>query len=296
MLAADLIYNFCIMPPAAMKYLYKYMPPRLDRIGAIIVNNKIHFSSPLLFNDAFDCATTVLFPDPVDLSSTEEEALKRYYHYLMRHEYTFRGTNHTEKGISDEAEHGISRGLHRKPENHSQWAEGIKKEVNKFGNSYRILCLTTDPKNILMWSHYAHKNKGVALQFRKNALQEESGEDKCHKVDYCEQFPTLQEYVDIVVKDDALAHSKLFYCRKFIDWEYEQEYRLFVDNSCEDRPIPDGVLSGIIFGCSAEPDFKEQILAWNNHRATPLAIYYAVENFDTYGFKIVDEDGKEALF
>lgn len=114
--------------------------------------------------------------------------------------------------------------------------------------------------------------------------------------DYDEQARFAELAKRRTLKDDVLAHSKLFYCRKFIDWKYEQEYRLFVDNSCDERTIPDEALSGIIFGCRAEPDFKEQILAWNKHRATPLAIYYAVENFDSYGFKIVDEDGKEALF
>jgi hypothetical protein len=60
------------MSDSKPRYIYKYMPDRLDRIGDIVVNRKIFFSSPLKFNDPFDCAIGIRFPDPENLTNDDE--------------------------------------------------------------------------------------------------------------------------------------------------------------------------------------------------------------------------------
>jgi hypothetical protein len=113
-----------------------------------------------------------------------------------------------------------------------------------------------------MWSHYSEGHKGIVLQFDREILLEESGEDRVFEVKYTETFPTLNEFLDVL--DDPPAIRKLFYCRKHVDWKYEEEYRYFIKGGKgrrEVRFIPEGALTGIIFGFKTKDDNKTQVIS-----------------------------------
>lgn len=86
-------------------FLYKYMPPKLDRIEPIMTLNRLYFTPPSVFNDPFDCATAV------DFSGADEQTLREYHHFIMR----FKDRHRSDDDIRQEAEYGIAQGYPTMP-------------------------------------------------------------------------------------------------------------------------------------------------------------------------------------
>jgi len=86
-----------------------------------------------------------------------------------------------------------------------------KQEVSK---SKGILCFSKTWRNPVLWSHYADKHKGLCLGFEvKNNL--------LGKVDY------VDSRLSVPTEFNEEFMKKLLFT-KFRHWEYEQEYRIYV--------------------------------------------------------------------
>jgi hypothetical protein len=269
------------------RYLYRYMGLQLERIGAVLVSNRLYFPSHSLLNDPFDCATTVSF------TNSEEDDLKRIYYINMKAKYEQEEVSRTEQQINDEAEYGIAQGKHRDKSFLMNCSMEISNVVEKIADQFGVLCLTKNPKSTLMWSHYADKHKGIVLQFDKN-LVDQYGQGKCFPVSYKKHFPTLKEYWACVNADDALETCKLFYCRKHEDWEYEDELRIFGTEPNNEKEFPEGMLTGIIFGWKTDNDAKIALKALNSLRGSPLKIYQAEPSTDSFEM-IITSESEECL-
>jgi hypothetical protein len=269
-------------------YLYKYIGEQVDRIGTILILNKLYFASPNKFNDPFDCATTISFSD------FDEDDLKQYYYHLMKSmdKSENKELNRTYQEIKDEAEYGIATGKYKNEEFLNQCSEEIQKKVKELAAQYGILCLTKNPKNILMWTHYADKHKGIVFQFDKSRLIDEYGNDKCFQISYKHNFPSLKEYMSLVGKGDFKELVKLFYFVKSKDWQYEQEWRIFGTDPDKYKDIPEGMLTGIIFGWKMSDENKKLIRAWNSSRENPLTIYQAEPSSNSFEMVIISENGE----
>lgn len=62
----------------APQYLYYYMRNRLDRILDILLHRRIYFSDPSKYNDPYDCALGIQFPNPAKLTPSDENDWKEY--------------------------------------------------------------------------------------------------------------------------------------------------------------------------------------------------------------------------
>jgi len=58
------------------------------------------------------------------------------------------------------------------------------------------------------------------------------------------------------------------------------------------KDLPEGMLTGIIFGCKTSNKVKEQIKAWNSSRENPLTIYQAKPSTDSFEMVITSENGE----
>jgi hypothetical protein len=84
-----------------------------------------------------------------------------------------------------------------------------KDEMSK---AHGALCFSLSWHNPLLWSHYADRHHGIVLGF--------DADDQILKaVSYIKERPVLKE---ITIE---VAHWLLF--TKYIDWQYEQEARIF---------------------------------------------------------------------
>ncbi|HCH0820009.1 DUF2971 domain-containing protein [Vibrio parahaemolyticus] len=109
----------------------------------------------------------------------------------------------------------------------------ISKFIMEERSDYRILSLTEDPNNMLMWSHYANSHKGVALGVKPTA------DFAVEPVDYVAKL-------DLDIMQDDIIKS--IFMRKLDLWKYEREHRVISNNS----PFIGVEVHEIIFGINAE--------------------------------------------
>lgn len=117
-------------------------------------------------------------------------------------------------------------------------------------NNYRIVCLTTKPDDMLMWSYYGN-HAGCCVEF------DLSGIDGIREVKYNDDY----------LRDDNMSEERTIEClyRKSEVWKNEHEYRLvYCSENCKekywDRERDVVYLKAkakrIIFGLFSDKDFK----------------------------------------
>ncbi|MBK6903809.1 MAG: DUF2971 domain-containing protein [Saprospirales bacterium] len=93
----------------------------------------------------------------------------------------------------------------------------VKKRISK---ELGLLCFCESWKSPLLWSHYADRHRGVALEF-------EVKDNTAEKVRYQKSRTKITlEKLSNSPEDDF--EIKLL-TTKYVEWKYEQEYRLFFD-------------------------------------------------------------------
>ena len=132
----------------------------------------------------------------------------------------------------------------------------------------RVLCLTSDPENEVMWGTYADSHAGCALGFThipelSTPLQE------ARQVQYTEQAPVVGSGIDFLLYGDtselrARTHQAICYTKK-VPWSYEKEWRV-VTWRWEERDSDVGhykfypkELVSVTFGARASADGISQI-------------------------------------
>lgn len=101
----------------------------------------------------------------------------------------------------------------------------LKNQLNK---SRGVICFSTQWENPVLWSHYADKHKGLCLGF-----------------DVPDEMAAIIEYtgkklvvdVEKLIEGGSLNEEKMLkiLTTKFEDWQYESEYRVFVNLSEKDK-------------------------------------------------------------
>ncbi len=120
----------------------------------------------------------------------------------------------------------------------------LEKAKEKKAKTIGVYCLTENPKNILMWCHYADEHRGCVLGIDITKLPDDSYYPL--KVTYEKDYPSI-EYLKNreFLKKWALTKAE--------DWEYEQERRILKNNSFGVINLPPEAVVEVIFGCKAEP-------------------------------------------
>ena len=109
-----------------------------------------------------------------------------------------------------------------------------------FTRSLGLISLTTQPLNILMWSHYANED-GFVIELDKESLLEDIGKLNNDVKNYCLR-PV--QYVDNLVRIDMFQENfttpdiPFLYMTtvKRTEWKYEDEWRLSIYKSTMDLP------------------------------------------------------------
>lgn len=103
-------------------------------------------------------------------------------------------------------------------------------EIQKLLCHARVFCVSEKHDNIVMWSHYADKHRGVVFKLRcideiDNTLL------SARKVSYIDAFPVLPaaQYVRHLTGEQRIDTESLlwsFVLTKHLDWSYEKEWRV----------------------------------------------------------------------
>jgi len=254
------------------QHLYKYLPDRLDRIGDILVHNHIHFSSPVEFNDPFDCARGIRFPDPANLTKQDEDNWKKYFQHLATL------ANYKEAA----ADNAFLTGKHKNALFIAECEDEIEKGITNYGKGQGISCFTDSPSSVSMWAQYASNHRGVVIEFNSDMLKDDQGKVKSFPVEYIDTYPSLGEYLEAIHSVDPLDFPKLFFCRKSKEWEREQEWRLFTRPPNKFLDLPRCAITRIVFGFRMPPATKNLIEEWVRNRNMPIQLVDTVPSPDKF--------------
>jgi len=191
----------------------------------IITNSELYFASPKAFKDPFDCK--VYFRPSVsknELRKKHKEIVKKFMPQSNRTQRRAKVAQDVKAATPNEFLSKIS--------------SGLQKSVNNLG----ILSLSSNPLNILLWSHYACGHTGMCLKFLTTGTTPFFGLSQ--KVNYETKYPIVD-----LLKDGPGRHTDAFLLTKAIDWKYEDEWRI-IDHTLGAgyRHFPEKLLMGIIFG------------------------------------------------
>ena len=194
------------------RYLYKYRS--IKSTIDFLKNGSIYFSSYKDFNDPF------------------ESACKRKYDFTPKEYFeTFQRWGVDSFSAAIEAEK-IRLGYVNAKDLLSQATDLIL-------NDFAYFCMTKDPDNILMWSHYADSHKGVCLKF--DLLQDLDTFSLTVPVDYNSEYPEF----DTLNGNPGIN----IITRKSLDWAYKHEHRTVKVKEHGIHQINKEALVEIIFGC-----------------------------------------------
>ena len=204
------------------RYLYKYRS--IKSAIEFLKNNSIYFSNYQEFNDPF------------------ESVCKKKYDFTPKEYFeTFQRWGVDFFSAAIEAEK-IRLG-------YVNGKDLLSQATNQILKDFAYFCMTKDPDNILMWSHYADSHKGVCLKF--DLLQDLDTFALTVPVDYNSEYPEFNTLngnpgINIIT-------------RKSLDWAYEHEHRTVKINAHGLYAIKKDVLAEVIFGCRTSEKDKTLI-------------------------------------
>lgn len=211
--------------------LYKY---RIDNESTekIIENHEMWFSRPKEFNDPFDCYSV---PAPFSKQDVENWM------------YNNNSYNNAPEWKKREAEKNLR----------SKNLSDVKSDIDIVLNEMGVCCFSKKEKDLLMWSHYSDKHKGICLQF--DIEKDPELFVSAYNVDY---VPSISP-INIFKGELTNENIKQIIIQKYEEWIYEQEVRVIkfsdemnLSNADKGKAIkfnPQS-LSKIIFGCKASKE------------------------------------------
>jgi len=233
-----------------------------ERVKEIFEDQKVWFSSPKDFNDPFE------FQFTPSSDATTYEKIEAYAHILKKRNSTL--TNNA--AIAEAGSTILSMG-----------ENGVKKwEQSRLANFKKILAntgifsLAKHNNDILMWSHYADKHRGICIEFcpiRNGKLNKKLADFFCQalEVSYPDEndLPTINLYK--CQTEELLRKSALTKARH---WKYEGEWRILDRKGGPGKKsIPEGIISSVILGCQIEKKVREWVVDLISTYPTPVNVY-----------------------
>jgi hypothetical protein len=196
-------------------YRYKYLPFNENSLK-ILTEGTIKFTDPETFNDPFDCRPPYV-ANVEDIAKTKFKTIRKYSKkrgespaqtILKKRKYAAKMKINAESGVIN----------------------------NNVAINFGMVCLTSTPDNLLMWSHYADSHKGFIVGFKiptngafsaVNIHNEKAivkyWTDCLYPlpVAYCTERPVV-----FYGSDSDLETSQKRLLSKSVDWEYERESRV----------------------------------------------------------------------
>lgn len=244
--------------------LYKYFPLNNDKdLSRVIecIRGKIHFSSPITFNDPFELQTTVSPPNRNELHDFFNESGFPI--------------DEKPKSFKNKLSQSINNEFLRSPPTIAS-----REWLGEIG----ILCLTENPKNLLMWAHYGSNHKGVCLGF-------DTGErpfSTSKPLTYTDERPQIpfSSYKNMEPEDA----SKIF-LHKSKEWDYESEWR------CVKRTIRDEEKKYYSTIIESEPNKLDEIADLLTEQGGPGNYDFdrRVINRIYFGCRVRDDDKSKIL-
>ena len=165
--------------------------------------------------------------------------------------------------------------------------------VTALSNVALLKCFTEDPKNNLMWAHYADSYKGICVEYDIRRANEEV-KKMLFPVVYRkkpEHFISVDEILSGKERgvEDYLRDSKGIFAEKPLCWKYEKEWSscdMNYDERIGGKNIEFPYITKIFLGPRIEPDDKKKVLAavkaHNEKNKEQIVVYTTKLRENTY--------------
>lgn len=237
----------CYAPASIYKY-YSDSPRNLENVK----NNKMWYSSPIHFNDVFDCEIT-----------TDEKKLFESILKMCPSVQNVRVGSPIWKNLRAEAR------------------KSTKKMQDLFvsmRSGIGVSCLSESDDSLLMWAHYASNHCGMCVEYE---LLEINRQLKFTPVPiiYSEERICFNSFNTSTVELDTMKLFLESLTTKSPEWSYEKEWRIIrEDSACGEQwnSEKNGALlsmvrpSSIILGCMAKPEFENEVYTYCNENKINL--------------------------
>jgi hypothetical protein len=218
-------------------------PPRLYKYESLttrtlqnIKGQILYFGSPLGFNDPYDCALTPNIRAPTD---EETEAVRALY--LSQERLTEQHRHEFKTQTTQQLREMLLRAAH----------DAIKQSTEVFLKSRGVACFSEKNDELLMWSHYGGRYRGICLEFDTQV----EPFSKIKPVTYSAALPQL-DVAKILLKKGFDAVLEKLFCTKSASWSYEHEWRALHKVAGTQYIYPPEALTGVYFG----PDIDNESL------------------------------------
>ena len=136
------------------RVLYPWEKFNEERLSALLRDNRIYCSNPVLFNDPWDCKPHFNMEILNDLAERQKHA--QWAIDLCQRK----------SPMPPEAQERMRQTFLHNPAAAAKLINQLSGEMaGSIDEQYRVHCLGPDPKNLLMWSHYADSHRGICLEF-----------------------------------------------------------------------------------------------------------------------------------
>jgi hypothetical protein len=226
-----------------------------------LLEGEIYLSSPLDFNDPFDCNIQIAYDN---LQNNPQMQLEYFTSYVNRSKPLLKP-----KQKLIEVQRLIAEGRY----NDNEWIQQHEQKTRlMYGNIYGVYCLSKTKQNILLWSHYANSHKGFCVgfnpkQFFFECLNSEMGG---RDVVYSSDYPVIDP------RENVLQQLYRTIYTKSIDWKYEEEYRLRKINAARQSiQVSMDCINEINLGCEMPDEHKKEILDFVAYKLPNVKIFQA---------------------
>jgi hypothetical protein len=218
--------------PVFPRFVYKYktLDPMnsesVQHVKAIILDSRLWLSSPADFNDPFDMRGCVTIDGGV---KQREKRLSQLVNANLAH-------------LNWKQRESKVREMMTKTSD--ELAGVVTASHNKVVERVGVCSFSNDPRNILMWSHYADCHTGICIQF--DVARDPITFLEAISVEYSEDYPVINWL------EDSAQQLKKVLLRKHLDWSYEEERRIVrIDSAKTPIEFSTDAVSAVILGCRA---------------------------------------------
>ena len=263
-----------LKPSLNQRFFYKYRPLKevqhINRLRDYLIESRFWLSSPRSFNDPFDMTFCLEFEGSPQEKRKRLEVL--YKERISRKDAARRNAL-------------VSKQLHRSDELLAEIRQTYETHIAKSG----VCSLTEDPRNILMWSHYASDHSGVCLQFE--AIQDVVTFTMAALVTYGGNYPRIN-WADHTSSEIATKQIREVLTCKYQDWVYEKEHRIVIpDAATKYLSFSATALTGIILGCEITEPHEGDVRELLEERITKgfpaVKIYKAQRHSEKYQLRLI---------
>ncbi len=261
--------------------LYKYFPP--ERIGfeegkGFFPNLEVSFTAPIEFNDPFDCSLYMNITENDYVTHLRsDESFKNIKWKLQQISSKKVKYSDVRKYIKEKIKN------FRKREDKEDFLSNLGKEAWEISTkaNVRILSLSKNYSNLLMWSHYAKNHTGFVVGLKSAYFEsgmfktESQGILGLREVIYEDKFAELNPLGNPDPVRNALPFFKKSKC-----WEYEEEvrfvgYLIEKDSNFHIEKIPDNFIESVRLGATITEENKAKIVNFCRENLPNVSIYQA---------------------